>query len=53
MRFQKDEVDKSYVKSHAILRARSHNCRFCDHGILIAFFFGISSNKQIIVKKAI
>ena len=43
----KDDIDGSYIRS----RARSYNLGSHDHDFIIAFFFGISSNKQIIVKK--
>ena len=43
--FLKNDVDGSRVRS----RARSHNHRSYDHGVTIAFFFGVSSNKQLIV----
>ena len=36
--------------SHAKSCTRLHNNRVCDHGVTIAFFFDISSDKQIIVK---
>ena len=42
-----------YAKLHARSHARSHDHRSCDHGVAIAFFFSVSSHKQIIVKKAI
>ena len=45
----KDDVGKSRVRSRARSRVRSHDHRSRDHGIIIAFFFGISSDKQIIV----
>ena len=38
----KDNVDKLRVRSHA----RSHNPEFREHGVIITFFFGVSSNKQ-------
>ena len=41
----KDDVGRLRVKS----RARSHNHRSHDHGVIIAFLFGVSSNKQVIV----
>ena len=41
----KDNVGRSCVRS----RARSHDYISHDHGITIAFFFGVSSDKQIIV----
>ena len=43
----KDDVSESRVRSPA----RSHNPEFCDHNVTISFFFGISSDKQMIVKK--
>ena len=43
----KDNFGRSHVES----RARSHDSESCDHGVTIAFFFGVSSDKQIIVKK--
>ena len=62
---KKIRFDESYVKSHARSyarlhtrsnarsHARSYDYRSRDHGVTIAFFFGINFNKQIIVKKAI
>ena len=38
----KDDVSGLHVRS----RARSHDLKFGDHGITIAFLFGMSSNKQ-------
>ena len=35
------------LKSHN----KSHDHKFCDNNYTIAFFFGISSDKQAIVKK--
>ena len=32
------------------LHTRSHDHQSRDHGITIAFFFGMSSDKQVIVK---
>ena len=46
--FQKDEVGGSRVRSHA----KSYDHRSYDHSITIAFFFGISFDKQLIVYKA-
>ena len=46
IRFEEDDVGGSRVRS----RARSHDYRSCDHGITIAFVFGVSFNKQVIVK---
>ena len=45
----KYDFGESRVRSRARLRVRSNNHRFCDHGITIAFFFGVSSDKQVIV----
>ena len=42
----KDDVGKSRVGS----RARSHDPRSYYYGVTIAFLFGMSSDKQIIVK---
>ena len=39
----------SCVRSHA----KSYDYRFYDHSVTIAFLFGISSDKQKIVKKLI
>ena len=36
---------------HVRLRARLHDHKSCDHGVIIAFFFGMSSDKQVIVKR--
>ena len=41
----KDDVGMLHVRSHA----KSHDHRFCDHSITIAFFFDMSSYKQLIV----
>ena len=49
--FFKDNVGRSYIKSHARSPVPSHNHKFYDHSVTIAFLFGISLNKQIIVKK--
>ena len=43
----KDSIDRSHVKSHA----KSHDFGSCEYGITIVFFFGMSSDEQIIVKK--
>ena len=43
----KDDVGGSRVR----LRARSNDLEFCDHVVTIVFLFGISFDKQIIVKK--
>ena len=48
--FKKMRFDKSYIKSYTRLHTRSHDYKFCDHGIIIVFFFGVSFNKQVIVK---
>ena len=42
----KDDVGNSRIRSHS----RLHNLESCDHDIIIAFFFGVSFNKQVIVK---
>ena len=42
----KNDVGGSHVRS----RARLHNPGSCDPGVTIAFLFGISSDKQVIVK---
>ena len=47
--FQKDEVDKSHVSSHTRSHTKSHDYSSCDYGVTIVFFFGMSSDKQIIV----
>ena len=39
-------VGASYNRLHA----RSHNHKFCNYSITIAFFFSVSSNKKVIVK---
>ena len=43
----KNDVGGSRIRS----RARSHDFRSHDHGVTIAFLFGVISDKQIIVKK--
>ena len=43
-----DNVDGSYVKSRARSRVGLHDHRSCNHGITIAFLFGVSSDKQVI-----
>ena len=43
----KDNVGGSRVRSYA----RLHDPMSYDYGITISFFFGIKSDKQIIVKK--
>ena len=52
--FYKNKIDGLRVKLHARSRTRSytrsHHHKSCDHGVTIAFFFGVSSNKQVIVK---
>ena len=45
----KDDVGKSCTRSRIRSHIKSYDHRFCDHGITIAFFFGVSSNKQLIV----
>ena len=45
-----DNVGGSRVRSRARSRVRSHDHRSRDHGITIAFFFGVSSDKQVILK---
>ena len=42
----KDDVGGLRVKSHT----RLHNFGSYNYSVTIAFFFGISSNKQVIVK---
>ena len=44
--FQKNDVNGLRVGS----RIGSYDYRSCDHGITIVFFFGVSSNKQIVIK---
>ena len=41
---------RSLTRSHTISYARSHDHRFYDHGVTIAFLFGVSFDKQVIVK---
>ena len=41
---------RSYARSHARSHTTSNDYSFYDHNITIAVFFGISSNKEIIVK---
>ena len=43
----KDNVNGSRVRS----LVRSYDLACCDHDVTISFFFGVSSDKQIIVKK--
>ena len=43
-----DEVGGSRVRSRARLRVGSHDHRSCDHSVTIAFFFGVSSDEQVI-----
>ena len=45
-----DDMGGSHVRSRARSRVVSHDYRFCDHGVTITFFFGMSSNKQVIIK---
>ena len=47
----KDNVGGLCVRSCARSRIRLNDYKSYDHGIIIAFFFGMSSDKQIIVKK--
>ena len=42
----KNDVGGSRVRS----RARSHDLGSCDHDVIIAFFFGVSSDKRVFVK---
>ena len=46
----KDNVGGSRVRSHTRSRAGSHDHRFHDYGVTIAFFFDMSSDKQVILK---
>ena len=39
------------MRSRTKLHARLHNNMFCDQSVIIAFFFDISLDKQVIVKK--
>ena len=43
---KKMKLGRSHVRSHA----GSHDYRSYDHGIKITFFFGVNSDKQVIVK---
>ena len=45
-----DDVGGLRVRSHARSRVGLHDCRFRDHSVTIVFFFGVSSNEQVIVK---
>ena len=47
---KKMRFDESHIKSLAQSRVRSYDHGFFDYGITIAFLFGISSDKQVIVK---
>ena len=47
VRFEENKIDGLHARSHA----RLHNHSFCNHNVIIAIFFGISIDKQIIVKK--
>ena len=49
--FYENDFDGSCVKSHTRSRARSYDLRSCNYGITIAFFFDVSFNKQVIIKK--
>ena len=40
------KLGRSHIRSHA----RSHDNKSCDYGVTIAFFFGVNSHKQVIVK---
>ena len=46
----KDDVGGSRIKLRARSRIRSNDYRSCDHGVIIAFLFGVSCDKQVIVK---
>ena len=41
---------RPYIISHVSLYVRSHDPRSRDHGVTNAFIFGISFDKQVIVK---
>ena len=45
--FLKDDIGGPRVRSCI----RSYDLRFYNHGVTIAFFFGVSSDKQMIFKK--
>ena len=45
----KDDVGGSRIRSCARSRVRLYDHRSCDHGITIAFAFGMSSDKQVII----
>ena len=47
----KDDVGRSHVRSRTRSCVESHDHKCRDYGITIAFVFGVSSDKQIIVKK--
>ena len=47
----RNEVGELCVRSLARSHARSHDLKSYDYSVTIAFFFNVSSNKQIIVKK--
>ena len=51
--FYKYEVGRSRIWLYTISRARSRDYKFCDQSITIAFFFSVSSNKQVIIKKQV
>ena len=44
--FFKNDVDGSRIRS----RPRSYNPGSCNHGVTIVFLFGVSFDKQMIVK---
>ena len=57
--FKENKVDKSFVRLYARLYARlhirlctkSHDYMSCDHSVTITFFFDMSFDIQVIVKK--
>ena len=42
--FSENDIGWSHIRSCA----RSHDHESCDHGVIIAFFFGVSSDEQVI-----
>ena len=43
-----DDMGGSRIKSRARSHVGSHDHRSCDHGVTITFFFGVSSDEQVI-----
>ena len=49
MRFGESYI-RLYARSYGRSNARLHDYRSYDYSIIIAFFFGVSSDKRVIVK---